>query len=394
MGVWVKTKYTGVRYREHATRKHGIQKDRYFSIRYKHDGKDREEALGWASEGWTAEKAALELANLKNNRRTGEGHHSLQEKREAEAAKREAEERERALAEKASTPFAAIWKIYLEQCNLDGKKSCDREESLFRLWIEPVIGKRPLKEVTAFHLEKIKHAMSKAGLSPRSIHYCLAVVRQVFNFAIRRDIFDGANPTMKVKKPTADNRRMRYLTHEEAAALLDEIKARSINSWRICLLSLHAGLRFGEIAGLTYGDIDLERNTLWIRDPKNGYSRHVPMTATLREMLLDLEGKGNDDLLFPDRNGGRRRAMSDTFDRVLQALKFNEGITDDRQKVVFHTLRHTHASWHMENGTDLFVVKELLGHRSIQMTERYSHIGQSTMRNAIDKLADAISERS
>ncbi len=55
---WRTTKYPGVRFREHATRRHGVVKDRYFSIRYQRDGRRQEKALGWASEGWTAEKAA------------------------------------------------------------------------------------------------------------------------------------------------------------------------------------------------------------------------------------------------------------------------------------------------------------------------------------------------
>ena len=62
---WKKTKYPGVRYYEHATRKHGIRKDRYYAIRYQKEGKRKEEGLGWASKGWTAEEANVELSELK-----------------------------------------------------------------------------------------------------------------------------------------------------------------------------------------------------------------------------------------------------------------------------------------------------------------------------------------
>src|SRR4030067_919470 len=87
---WKKTKFPGVRYYDHPTRKHGIQKDRYFAIRYQRDGKRHEEGIGWASEGWTAEKAANELAELKKAHTLGTGGPtSLNEKREVEKEKRE-----------------------------------------------------------------------------------------------------------------------------------------------------------------------------------------------------------------------------------------------------------------------------------------------------------------
>ena len=74
---YIKTKTSGVRYREHPTRKFGIQKDKYYSIRYKLNGKDKEECLGWASQGWSEKKAAEYLFELKKNQRTGEGAKTL-----------------------------------------------------------------------------------------------------------------------------------------------------------------------------------------------------------------------------------------------------------------------------------------------------------------------------
>ena len=85
---WYKTKFLGVRYREHPARKHGIRPDRCFSIRYKLDGKDKEEVIGWASEGWTAEKAYAQLSRIGENIRTGKGVTSLKALREAQARKK------------------------------------------------------------------------------------------------------------------------------------------------------------------------------------------------------------------------------------------------------------------------------------------------------------------
>ncbi|MGO9532225.1 MAG: site-specific integrase, partial [Syntrophobacteraceae bacterium] len=70
---WFKTQYPGVRFREHTTRKFNSKPDRYFSIYYKLNGKQREEGLGWSSEEWTAQKASIQLAELKKAQTTGEG---------------------------------------------------------------------------------------------------------------------------------------------------------------------------------------------------------------------------------------------------------------------------------------------------------------------------------
>jgi site-specific recombinase XerD len=74
--------------------------------------------------------------------------------------------------------------------------------------------------------------------------------------------------------------------------------------------------------------------------------------------------------------------MPRSFFEFLVELGFNNGITDPRQKVVAHTLRHTFASWHVMAGTDIYTLKELLGHSVIQMTERYSHLAPEALQNA------------
>src|SRR5271157_4300701 len=90
MSKWKKTKYPGVRFREHETRKHGVSKDRYFVIRYQRDGRRNEEGVGWASEGWSAEKAANELAELKKAHMLGtRAPTRLSEKRQVEKEKQD-----------------------------------------------------------------------------------------------------------------------------------------------------------------------------------------------------------------------------------------------------------------------------------------------------------------
>jgi len=159
----------------------------------------------------------------------------------------------------------------------------------------------------------------------------------------------------------------------------------------MALLSLYCGLRAGEIFNLTWGDVDINRVTLTLRNTKSGKTRMAFMTEQVKKMFARLERRNNDDLVFPDRNGIRISRISNAFFRAVDDLGLNQGISDPRQQVVFHTLRHTFASWLVENGTDLYTIKELMGHSTLVMTERYSHLGQNTLQNAVRSLDRSLS---
>ena len=102
---WISTKFPGIRYRVHPTRKYANKPDKYFAIRYQAEGKRKEEGLGWSSEKWTAEKAALALAELKKAHTTGEGPTRLTEKREIERLRKEKEKQNNERLEKENITF-------------------------------------------------------------------------------------------------------------------------------------------------------------------------------------------------------------------------------------------------------------------------------------------------
>ena len=109
------TAYRGVRYKTIEGRRYGVQLDRYFVIRFRVNGKNHQEGLGWSSQGWTAEKAALKLAELKENQRTGKGPLTLAEARAGKAAELEAQRRaERQAEEEARKAEALIYNRVFE----------------------------------------------------------------------------------------------------------------------------------------------------------------------------------------------------------------------------------------------------------------------------------------
>ena len=390
MAKWHKTTFPGVRFREHPTRKNGVRRDQYFTIRYKHNGKDREEGLGWASENWTAAKAYERLSEIKKNIKSAKGPQSLKEKRAIETEKREQKKTDQERLEKEAVTLKIFFSdTYLPQAKADKKeKSVTREEGLFNVWISPTLGHLPMKVIAPFHLEKLKKTMTEGRQSPRSVEYALSVVRQIFNTAKRLGAFEGENPTAKVKFPKPDNGRMRFLTHEEASALLESLKGKGANVHDMTLLSLNCGLRFGEIASLTWQDVDTEKGVLTIRDAKAG-SRYAFLTEQAAEMLKNRLQGNPSDYVFQGRKG-KLNQISLTFSRTVDKLKLNEGVDDPRLRICFHSCRHTYASWMIEHGQDLYTVQKLLGHKTNVMTQKYAHMAENKLRGAAQALSMAL----
>jgi integrase len=94
----------------------------------------------------------------------------------------------------------------------------------------------------------------------------------------------------------------------------------------------------------------------------------------------------DNSLVFPSRDGDRFKKLSHSFYKTIKDLGWNDGIEDKRQRVVFHTLRHTFASWLAMQGESLLTIKELMGHKTVEMTLRYSHLIPDQKRAAVDKL--------
>ncbi|MFZ2398305.1 MAG: tyrosine-type recombinase/integrase [Smithella sp.] len=402
VGKWISTKFKGVRYYEHLTRKHGVKFDRYLAIRYQKDGRRIEEGIGWTSERdpddsefWTEAKAALVLERLRGAAKHGkkEAPTRITEKRAIEKQRKEAEKAAQELAEKENVTFGQYWEnTYFPTYKIGRKESTTRKgQEHFKNWIEPVIGKTPLKDIKPFAIEKIKKNILGADKAPRTLQYVLATIRQAWNTARLNGLVIGDSPTKQIKIPKVDNKRVRFLSYEEAETLLSALKEADALTHDLALLSLNCGLRFGEIAALKWGHIDIDRGMIEIVDPKGGQGRQAFMTGKVKTMFDKMKSRKIDDYIFI-QNGEKLNDPPRVFHDVVDEIGLNNGVNDPRRKVVFHSLRHTFASWHVTAGTDIYAVKSLLGHSNISMTERYSHLAPETLQNATRTLEKAINK--
>jgi len=378
---WIKGNNQGVRYYTHETRKNGVKFDKYFSGSYQVRGKRKFIGFGWESEGWTDKKVSDKLDEYKHNMKTGKGPSTLKEEIQLNEKKKEEKIKQKAKQDKENITFSALWDGYYKPF-AENKKSWVAEKSFYKIWIRKAIGKKPLKEITIFDLEKIKSKMEKEGKSPKTVQHILATIRQAFNRAINTEIFVGLNPVSKIKFQKLNNKRMRYLTQEEADNLLSALNEKSHQVHDMALLSLHTGMRASEIFKLRGKDIDIRQGGIHVTDTKNTESRYVYMSNAVKSMFKLLNKDNKSTLIFPDAKGNQIKAISNTFSRVVESLGLNKDITDDRDKVVYHTMRHSFASWQVQAGMDLYTLQKLMGHKSFQMVQRYAHLAPDNLKRA------------
>ncbi|MBN2429401.1 MAG: tyrosine-type recombinase/integrase [Deltaproteobacteria bacterium] len=396
-----KTQFPGVRYRKHSTRKHGVKFDQYFFIRYQKDGKRVEEGLGWSSEGWSAEKANEVLAELKKAARTGEGAQRLQEKRAIEENRRREEQARIEQEEKKSITIDDYFKgPYLDDGKLHKKpRTVGSEEALYNTWIEPVVGKLPIKDLTDWHFQQIKAKVMKAGRSARTVHYVASVLIQLWGHAhnSKDRLIDSPPPRRKdLKLPTIDNERTRAFTQEQARQYFEAIKSRSRLWHDISMLSLLAGLRASECFKLEIHHFDEERRQIFLVTPKKAKSQYLPLNDAACDLLKQLkdEHPSKTGLFFKvdrGKNKGKQiTEVSNTVERVIEDLGFNAEISDKRDKLTFHSWRHSYATWLLEEGASLYEISQLLRHSTLAMTKRYSHLSQESLRNTSQKIGEAL----
>lgn len=349
-----RTKYAGVYERKYDVRMNSGKADVCFDITYKRDGRKIWEKVGWSSEGYTANLASQFRANRIMGMRHGD-----------ELPK-----------DKQKAPyFKDVAAKYLEWSRENKARNGSDDEYRYRLYLSKVFDGKRLNEVTSFDLERFKAQLFQYNLSPSSVRLCLVLFRQIFNKSVAWRMHKGENPIKGVKLPILQNQRERFLKYEEADTLLTELKNVSGQLHDMALISLHCGLRAGELFNLKTQDLDFQNGLINVADAKNKESRKAFMTETVKELLLNRKLEAANEYVFKDmKHAGKIKSVSAAFARAVKRLGLNKGITDRRQMVTFHTLRHTFASWLALQGETILTIKELLGHKSLVMTTRYAHL--------------------
>jgi integrase len=291
-------------------------------------------------------------------------------KKKAEAV----EERYELPSKKPSPLFEAMAEEYFKYYRANRRpRSVERHEMSYKA-LKPVFAGKRLADISPFLIEKYKRIRKEHGRSEVTINRELAFLKNMFTMAIiwRRA---SENPVSQVKFFREENGRTRFLTDEEEARLLGTC---SSYLRPVVVTALHTGFRKSELLSLTWSNVDFRQRLITVEAAyaKNGEARSVPMTNTLTETLQALRRDGDSSgAVFLTRHGTPYRHVSKNFTRACSRI----GLTD----VTFHDLRHTFASRLVMRGVDLTTVKELMGHKRIDMTLRYAHLAPEHKRSAI-----------
>jgi len=390
-----KTSKTGVFYRFSTT---NGKKDKTFYIVYKNEeGKTVESKVGKESEG-----VGVNFASQKYTE-------TLQKIKLGEAVPIKRKRRKIFTLNDAFIPYIDFVK--------NEKKSWTKDREIYNNHLVE-FHERELVSLTKMDFEELKNEKLKT-LSPRTVQYILAVARQIINFAINHDLIKGyINPISsgRVKIKSLQNEKQGFFTREQADKLLKILKAEHKGStsylYELTVLLLHTGARFSEVASLTWHDVDFSKNTIFFKSTKNGNERTIIMSSMIKEVLYSLQKSTKTDLIFYTFHHTQIKQMPKSWQRIVDSIIPNNKTTvvrtDDegefkelsqkereqlkketKTRLTVHSLRHTHASWMAMSGSfNLMEIRDELGHKSIKMTERYSHLLPDERHRKVHELFD------
>jgi len=343
----------------------------YIAVRdKKNNNKLTWEKIGWLSDGFSIKLAAIVRAERMRLILHGE---DLPQQKQKEPF------------------FHDLADKYFKWAETNLTKSGKFELNRYDLHLKDFFNNKRIDQISSFDLERLKADLGKKGLSPMSIKHVLVLFRSIVNKSITWGLYKGENPVKGIKMPVPQNERQRFLSPEESELLLNNLKQRSTLWHDIALLSLHTGMRASEIFNLKNHDLNFTEGTIFISNPKNKHSRYAFMTSAVKDMLKKRVMDDNPDaFIFLNRKGEQITEVSRSFERAVEALQFNKGIQDARQKIVFHSLRHSFCSWLAIQGTPLYTIGELAGHRELSMSARYSHLSPDHKRDAVNGLEAAL----
>ena len=240
-----------------------------------------------------------------------------------------------------------------------GKKSLDSDKIKIRLL--PELRGLLLEDMTRDLIHSVVNRKTCSG-STKNRYF--ALIRAILNKCVNE--WDWLDKAPKLKLHKEPKKRIRWLYPEEAQRLVNALDSLPYMQ-HLVIFSLATGLRQANVLNLKWEQIDLKRQVAWIYpdQAKAGKAIGVPLNHTAMQVLMGRPRVS--DYVFTHSKGARVKSISS---RVWREALERAGITDFR----WHDLRHTWASWLVQNGTPLAALKEMGGWESVEMVQRYAHL--------------------
>lgn len=262
------------------------------------------------------------------------------------------------------------------------RKNTSEQTRLLKWW-KAELGTRPLVSITAGTVAEIRDTLATVPnkrnkvLTGATINRRITALSAVLTVAAKEYGWIQKNPIPNVTRMADSKGRERFLSEDERQSLLTACEASSCDALApLVKLALATGARKSELIGLQWANVDLKRRTARLLDTKNGDSRTVPLAATAVSVLTDWK-KG-------------RLAVGPVFPLTVHTVNVPWREARDAAALPdfrFHDLRHSAASYLAMSGASLMDIAAILGHKTLAMVKRYSHLSEQHTTAAIDRMA-------
>lgn len=269
--------------------------------------------------------------------------------------------------------LSACLKTYLDAAQA---KRSRREDRIRAVTLLHRLGDVSVYEIDSALLQRYVEERLPA-VKPATVNRELALLSVALNHARKIGYDRVPNPTRGLKMREAET-RLRWLTEDEAAKLIraaEESKADFLAGW--IRVALDTGLRAGELCSLRWGDVMADRLTVQAGNAKSGRSRTIPLTPAARDAIKRQPKRSVWVFSQPDGS-----PVKD-----LRTAMRNACIRAGIEPITPHVLRHTCASWLAQRGVPLYLVRAMLGHSTIAVTERYAHLAPDHLQECVAALA-------
>ena len=269
---------------------------------------------------------------------------------------------------KPSMPFFDLVDEFLEKHSKVEKASYKRDKVIGDA-LKTYFGRTPIGEISPYDIKewrkwRAQHVTRTGNLITKaSLNRELAFMKTMFNLAVEWGWLKE-NSAEKVRLLRGEEKRLRILSREEITRLLE---ASAVYLRPILIAAISTGMRKGEVLDLKWEDVDFDNGFIRVERSKNAEARNVPIIPFLRDTLFGLKHRRRpEDFVFVREDGSRILCFKEAFRAACERA----GISDLR----FHDLRHTAASLLAAGGCDIITLQNILGHKSLSMTQRYAHL--------------------
>jgi len=233
---------------------------------------------------------------------------------------------------------------------------------------------------------------SEKTLAPATVNRYLEFISIILEYATRELDYLSINPMTKVQKLKENNQRIRFLELDEIAIVLNEAQKLDYRLFLCILIALLADNRKSEIINLKWSDVDFEHKMIYFMNTKNGEPKGIPMHHILYTELVKfkqsqkVQSINKNSLLFPNKYGKPKEYLiGKMYPKLMKQLKIED--------FVFHDLRHTDASWQAMSGIPQIETQKMLGHKTPNMTNRYTHFRAEALRGVVESAGNILLEK-